>query len=66
LAHEVTRTTLFRGLEMQSHLDAAGFPSTVKSLDDFYNKLMSPHAKVFTQLRTELHVRHQVVRKSRN
>jgi hypothetical protein len=45
-AHEVTRTAPFRRLEMQSHLDAAGFPSTFKSLDDLYNKLMSPPAKV--------------------
>jgi hypothetical protein len=46
-------------MEMQSHLDAAGFPITLKSLDDLYNKLMSPHAKVFTRLRAELHARHQ-------
>jgi hypothetical protein len=66
LAHELTRTALFRGLEMQSHLDTAGFPSTIKSLNDLYNKLMSPYARVFTRLRTELHVRHEAVRKSRN
>jgi hypothetical protein len=66
LAHEVTRTALFRGLELQSHLDAAPFPSTLKSLDDLYNNLLSPHARLFTRLRKELHARHQAVRKAQN
>ena len=65
-AHEVARTALFRGLEIQSHLDARGVPSTLKTLDDFYNKQMSPHAELFSRLRAELNVKHQAVRRSKN
>jgi hypothetical protein len=66
LAHELTRTALFRGIEMQSYLDGRGTPSTRKSLDDFYNKEMSPYAKVFSRLRKELNLRHDALRKSKN
>ncbi len=65
-AHEVTRTVLFRGLEIQWHLDRGRKPSTRKSLDDFYNKQMSPHARLFSELRKELNVQHDLVRKSRS
>lgn len=65
-AHEVARTVLFRGLEIQWHLDRGRKPSTRKSLDDFYNEQMSPHARLFSELRKELNVKHDLVRKSRS
>ena len=65
-ALDMTRTVLFRGIEMQAHLDGGPLPSTRKSLDDFYNKQMSPHASLFSRLRTELNAKHDLVRKSRN
>jgi hypothetical protein len=57
LAHDVARTALLRGLEIHCHLDDSGAISSRKSLDDFYNKQMSPHASLFSRLRKELAVR---------
>jgi hypothetical protein len=65
IALDMTRTVLFRGLEMQAHLDAGRIPSTRKSLDDFYNKQMSPHANLFSRLRKELNAKHDLPRKSK-
>jgi hypothetical protein len=64
VAHEVTRTALFRGLEIQWHLDRGRHSSTRKSLDDFYNQQMSPHAKRFVELGKELKAKQHLVRES--
>lgn len=64
VAHDLTRTALFRGLEMQWHLDRGCDGSSRKSLEDFYNKQISPHAKLFSELKKQLNAKHDLARKS--
>jgi hypothetical protein len=57
LAHEVTRTAIFRGLELHRHLDRSGTVSTLKDLDSHFNSQLSPHAQLYVRLKDELRER---------
>jgi hypothetical protein len=62
LAHEVARVVLFRGLEIHRHLDHSGGGSTLETLQNFYNKLLSRHAALFSGLKKQLRAKQEAHR----
>lgn len=62
LAHEITRTVLFRALEIHCFLDDSGARSTLETLQNFYNKQLSRHASLFSGLRKQLRVKQDLYR----
>jgi hypothetical protein len=62
IAHDLTRTALFRGLEVHCHLDDAGKLSGLADLQNFFSRQHSKWAPVLTKLDAELKIKRRTVR----
>jgi hypothetical protein len=62
LAHAVTRTVLFRALEIHCLLDDSGRRSTLALLQNFYTIQLSRHADLFSRLKKQLRLKQELYR----
>jgi hypothetical protein len=62
IAHDLTRTALFRGLEVHCHLDDAGKLSNLDDLQNFFVRQHSRWAPVLKKLNAELKTKRRTVK----
>lgn len=62
IAHDLTRTALFRGLEVHSHLDDGRKVSSLDDLQSFFTRQHSKWAPVLKKLNAELKLKRQAVK----
>ena len=61
-AHDLTRTALFRGLEVHCYLDDAGKLSSLDDLQNFFSRQHSKWAPVLKKLEAELKIKKRTIK----
>ncbi len=64
LAHDVTRTALFRGLEIHCHLDDNGNMTALGDLHTFFERELAKKQHLLRRLYAELKIKNRMRRKA--